>query len=333
MAKALGAASGFLLWGLLVGGAHASSQEIRDSAQVTILGTVVDFTTLAPIQGVEVLLPGLDLAEMSDSSGGFVFDQIPLGVHQMTLGKEGYITADGPLTVARSGSFVIQLRPANSPEPGSLIGRVVDPSTGEAVGSVMITLRGGGLQRITNDDGRFSFPEVPPGQHLVEIEHMGFASRADSVRVVSGRVTEVEIPLAVQPIEMEPITVLARSKWMEYNGFYRRMSGDFAGKQWTADEIQESGVTHLGDLLEQVKGIRMVWQGTRGLSILSNQGKLSRPRWCRMPLYIDGMRIVEFDLDMVMPGRAAGLEVYHGMKAPLRYSIDNPCGVILVWTR
>ena len=320
----------FLLVGFFPG--IAFSQGVSDSTFVTITGTVVDFTTLDPIPGVEIAFPDLDLVYVSDSSGGFVFEDIPLGLHEMKLEKDGYIPVQGPLTVSKSGSFAVQLRPEGSLEPGTLSGRVVDPESGLPVETAMVGLHGTGLQRMTNAEGRFGFVELSPGQYLLEVKHVGHAPRSDSVRVVSGRITEVEIPLAVRPIEMEPITVRAQSKWMEKNRFYQRMAGDYRGKQWTAEEIQESGVTHLGDLLEEVEGIRVAWRGTGGLSILYPPERDMR-RWCSMPTPNRRNPLDQYGPRHGHSWRVEGLEVYHGIDAPAEYSYDYPCGVILVWTR
>ena len=52
---------------------------------------------------------------------------------------------------------------------------------------------------------------------------------------------------------------------------------------------------------------------------------------CVPLVYLDDVPVQVEWLENVVPNRIAGLEVYSGAGSPIQY--NNPCGVILVWTR
>src|SRR5438309_11132787 len=89
---------------------------------------------------------------------------------------------------------------------GELFGRVggyvYDP-TGAPLAEVPLTLKGSHLlqpqQRTSGEEGRFEFPEVPPGEdYSLEVTVPGFASiRQAKILVLLGQTTPVDVHLQV----------------------------------------------------------------------------------------------------------------------------------------
>jgi len=52
-------------------------------------------------------------------------------------------------------------------------------------------------------------------------------------------------------------------------------------------------------------------------------------------VFVDGMRTLEVDLDLIPPNQIEALEVYGGgISPPIEFSFGtNGCGVVLIWTR
>jgi len=51
-------------------------------------------------------------------------------------------------------------------------------------------------------------------------------------------------------------------------------------------------------------------------------------------VYLDGIRMVDWNLDRVSPQEVEAIEVYHGVSTPIEYtSMFSTCGVVLIWTR
>lgn len=74
--------------------------------------------------------------------------------------------------------------------------------------------------------GRFAFDDLPTGRIAVLVESLGHQSRIIALTIEQQQTVDVVIDLATEPIEMEPISVTVRSRWIEINGFYdRRLDG------------------------------------------------------------------------------------------------------------
>lgn len=54
---------------------------------------------------------------------------------------------------------------------------------------------------------------------------------------------------------------------------------------------------------------------------------------CILPVYVDGVLMVSSDLNQVSPETIEAIEIYDGGMTPAQYQGNNPCGLILIWTR
>lgn len=318
------------------------SQVEPDTVPVTLTGTVVDAATREPLRNVILRLPDLALTRISDEEGGFGPIQIPRGVYRLSLSRLGYQVAEGDFTVRQGGSFVFELSPldaAGSAEPSRVRGQVTDEATGEPLATATVSFANTDLIRLTDEEGRFEFPRVPAGVRRLKVEHLGYGLREDSVLIPAGRVVDLQVRLGVLPIPLEGITVAveARDRFLETGGFYRRKERGL-GRQWTREEIAERNTLFLTDLIRGVPGLQLEWQpggwavySRRRASFPSNAAA-PMPDRCELAVYVDGMQMVDFDLDSLDPMSIEAFEVYHGIsQTPIEYS--HLCGVILVWLR
>lgn len=310
------------------------AQERRDTSTVAIEARVLDFGNWMPLPGTRVRIPDLGIDTLTDAEGRFRLENLQRGIYNLILERDGYLTADGSLSVFRAGSFDIHMKRVVAAEPGLLRGQVLDGTTNAPAATAAISLEGTGLTRITDDRGRFGFGELPPGQYRVTVSLIGYATRTDEIWVRSEETTEVEIPLAVDPVTLDPIVVTVQSRWLARNGFYRRADRGYSGRQWTRAEIEERDPYNLSDMLRMAPGIRVEWRGLGGAQILSNRGSRGfTASGCPLALYVDGMLMTDFDVDMISPRAVEGLEVYNGSNAPIQYQFMHPCGVVLVWIK
>lgn len=168
-----------------------------------ILGLVRDKTTGEPIAMAEVALrrdDGLDrlAATKTTNDGVYDFDALAPGLYSVNV----YFAGDGvevdkikvvagrvaPVDVAidlgQPGPVVVidyshaqdgaidHYKPANaSADVGVIEGTVADATTRERVAGAVVTALGSGVtdarQAVTDDRGRFVFPDVPPGIYAV----------------------------------------------------------------------------------------------------------------------------------------------------------------------
>ncbi|HVG08199.1 MAG TPA: carboxypeptidase regulatory-like domain-containing protein, partial [Thermoanaerobaculia bacterium] len=92
-------------------------------------------------------------------------------------------------------------------QTGSLYGSVADPQGGPLPGAT-VTLSGGGAPQVqtTDDQGRFRFPGLAPGEYYLESRLEGFSPVEYPGLVISvGRTTEIQV--ALSPAVTETLTV------------------------------------------------------------------------------------------------------------------------------
>lgn len=237
--------------------------------------------------------------------------------------------------------------------PGRIVGRVTEfEDRNKPIAAATITLPDG--KAIAADaTGGFTIPELAPGSYKLTFEMLGFGKREQVVEVVSAKTTEVLVALSKKPIELPPIIVTVRSRWLETNGFYERLS-DHRGRNtvFTAADIEKQAPQFVTDLLRRAPGLR-IHHGTLGsvgnrlvrfnresAEGLQTVARKSIPG-CEPALYVDGARYREQqpdregstikDWNFISPMVIEAIEVYHSMNQPVQYK--DSCGVILIWTK
>lgn len=93
---------------------------------------------------------------------------------------------------------------------GSIRGRLLD-SQGQGVSAVVVTALNveTGLSRtaLSNDDGLYVIPLLPPGDYRVSTQVLGFAEESQEVRVAIGSAATINFDLRTQAVEVEGLTV------------------------------------------------------------------------------------------------------------------------------
>jgi len=92
-------------------------------------------------------------------------------------------------------------------EAGRIVGRVVDATTGEAVASAEVLVKGTRFAAVAGADGRYVISGVPAGTYVVEVRRIGYApARRDGVVVGAASVT-VDFRLQPSVINLEGLVV------------------------------------------------------------------------------------------------------------------------------
>lgn len=349
---------------------EAMSQETA-AERVTITGRVVDALTGDPIAGVEVVVrggtdPGGTLQVVTDDAGEFEVSDIAVGEYRLHLSHLDYNPAVGEFTVMRSGGFVTSMQPlsqgSNELMTG-IIGVITDRSSGALLSGVYVTM-GGGQRGVMSDlRGEFVLDQLGGGQHVVEFSMIGYAPRADTIRVVPGRVTTAQVSLSVNPVELDPIEVSVerREVVLQRRGFYHRQKTGF-GKFLDREEIELRAPTEMTDLFSGMVGVDLYTDPLNQLEkwvvLRSGRTMTMQPRTlsegdegpepasdvyqrCFPRVYLDGF-IVHRGGDeparldtFVDPMVVSGVEVYATTAGlPPEYQGHGAfCGTILIWTR
>jgi hypothetical protein len=89
--------------------------------------------------------------------------------------------------------FALVAQPAAT---GRITGTIIEARTGVALAAVLVKVEATGQQALTDADGRFEIPDVPPGAQTVMISVVGYGLVKRDVVVVAGDAAEVTIPVA-----------------------------------------------------------------------------------------------------------------------------------------
>ena len=321
-----------------------AAQEVRDRPLVTVRGTVVDAVTGEPLAGVVVVVDGADVRLESDDDGRFTITRIPIGVYKLGLAHPGYQTFLDAFTVLGSGEFATALQPIEFLEDGlmtGITGVVRDGVDGRPVVGASVWTAAAPQATQTDGRGRFTFTKLYPGQHLVRFSHLGYATRADSIAVEYGRMSNIRVLLSADPVRLDPIEVSVerRDIVLEQAGFYRREAIGF-GQFLDRDDLERQPPGNMSDLFIGLAGVTLVPGPTGQLHVMLNAGRYRRPP-CFPLVVLDHMIVgggssLPAELDVVvMRSAIAGVEVYRRTAGiPIQYgSTGSACGLIMIWTR
>jgi hypothetical protein len=327
----------------------------QEPEKVTIRGTVVDGLTNRPLDGAIAMLEDLEIRVVTGPDGTFVMTEVPLGPHQLTVQRDGYETRSGRLTVQQAGDMVLPIMPIGdqlSSQMSRIRGIVRDLERDEPIGGVEVSLQPLAQTRLTDADGRFSFDNVPPGDFIISAQLMGYAVREEPLTVAEAKIVTLELGLAADPIELEPIevSVEAREFGLEISGFYQRREST-SGMFMTRERIEQRAPLFTTDLFRGLAGVKVLGglgMGTQNAVVLAGSRAMSfttTPEECHPAVWIDGQMIHQgasspindgpaFLDEYIQPDQIAGIEVYSSSASvPVQYNLYAGCGVIVIWSR
>lgn len=215
-------------------------------------------------------------------------------------------------------------------------GQVLSEQSGEPLPRARVSLELGGLQTVTNEDGRFVLRDTRPGIDVVTVMLVGFAEMSIPVDLERGRITTVTLHLAPEAVRMDDITVTVRPGWqLETSGFYDRQERGL-GVYFGPDVIERRQPHRTTDLLRSLSGV-WVTSPRHGSSEVRMR-RAAGNRDCPPRLYVNGNLVRGQGLDDIHSGDLLALEVYKGPgQTPAQFKRGSigyaDCGAIVAWTR
>jgi len=93
-------------------------------------------------------------------------------------------------------------------EPGTLTGKVIDEATLQAVAGASVQLLDTPNRTLADDNGQFTFHNIPPGVYRVQISRIGYKTTVKpNVFINPGTITTLVVEMAVQYIAVEGVEV------------------------------------------------------------------------------------------------------------------------------
>lgn len=228
---------------------------------------------------------------------------------------------------------------------GTLTGTVIEHGTGQPVAGASVSVLGTDSRSVTDEQGRFLLDDLPPGRHLVATEYIGFDQRVDSVTVFGQETVTAEVRLATDALEIEGLTVTARSRFGRTSLAADAKRADFI----TREEIEPllTRVTHAGDLLRlmNVPGLRIrevrlqdpnTGIITPGLCVEVSRQSVGTTVGCNQAaVYLNDVRMPY--PDQVLPGLDPNtierIEILSAIDAAFQFGTVAGNGAVLIYTR
>lgn len=194
----------------------------------------------------------------------------------------------------------------------------------------MLSVKGTGAFQVTDSAGRFNIVRLLPGRHTLRVAYDGRASEDYQIVLRPGRALELSILLDVAGVELAPVVVEAgATEWaLSLAGFYSRRERGF-GRFVTPDDIARRHPANVSTLLVGT-GVVMRCVRTHCVPVRYASG-----RRCPVSVFLDGLRVESYNIDMIPPEDVLGIEVYRqGADTPAEFSrFSADCGAVVIWTK
>jgi hypothetical protein len=239
------------------------------------------------------------------------------------------------------------LRRGGDADPGTITGVLHDSNTGQPVSGALMSLVGTSLQQLTDVQGRFRFAGLTPRIYTLHVQHLGYGRQSEALEVAGGSDITLNLFLTPRAIELEGVTVQARSALER-----ARRASPTAFRAITGGEIRllEMRGARVADALrERVTGLLIaegmfstpegdspicIQWSRRNMTIEPGGG--GRFPFCDMVvLYIDdtrisnpgdvlrGLQLTDFE----------SIQLLSPLEAGTRFGLDAARGVLLLHTR
>ncbi|MFQ5537864.1 MAG: carboxypeptidase regulatory-like domain-containing protein [Gemmatimonadota bacterium] len=325
--------------------AIAGAQEIR--------GLVFDQASSAPVPGAEVIVLSGDwkpvARDTADARGRFTLGGIEQGTYTLVARAAGMVASAPTEVVLDSGNarqLMVGLRPlpgfaavsreGEGDEKGSVVYGTVKTRRGDPVSGAEVVLETLGEKKavLSGRTGRFLFEKVPAGAARLTVRQLGYEEVSDYVEVRPGTDSEVFVRLVEDPIEIEGIEVVTRSRSSSrrLRAVYERMERGLGGYFFTREDLAQMPSMPIGLAIDRLPRTR-VRKGTGPYYHVSIRG-------CGQPaLYVDGVLMYRpggppTDLYSLSTSELEAVEVYPGpATTPGEFIRLGVRCAIAVWTK
>jgi hypothetical protein len=183
---------------------------------------------------------------------------------------------------------------------------------------------------VTDSIGAFRITRMPAGRYTLRLAYAQQTAEDYQINLRAGGALELTVMLDARGVELAPIVVEAASQEyaLSLAGFYSRR-GRGLGRFVTREDIDRRQPANLSQMLAG-SGIIMRCQRTLCVPVRNAAG-----RRCPVSVFLDGVPVESYNIDLIPPEDVLGLEVYrHGSDTPAEFShFSAECGALVIWTK
>lgn len=305
---------------------------------VVALGYVSDSRSGVPMAGANVTVHWSDrgrpreLEATAGPEGWFRACGVPRGVR--VAARAGFLNMSstrremdtGPSEVTRLDLMLGDYSVSRT------TGTLVDQLSGEPVEGAEVRLEGTNHFTISDAAGLFEISDVEPGEYTLAVSHLAYPTRRETVDFGSNLGHHMQIALAADAIELEPIVVTIQQA---------RVATTVAmgGQEISAAQIDavRNRSRNLADLLnhQRVSGLE-VSRGSGQLCAQFSSGQVTiLKQACEsVVVYIDNARTADPTVALDMPAEAVDrMVVFRPVEAGVLFGTGASHGVIMIFTK
>jgi TonB-dependent receptor len=166
----------------------------------------------------------------------------------------------------------------------TIAGRLTDAGGGVLQGA-RVTLQPGGLTTVSNNQGEYSLPDVPPGNYELTVSFIGFDSATQSVTVNAGQPAKVDVVLQVGG-RNEEVLVTAERQHAEAEEINRTRTAENILQVLSAEVITSLPNANVADAIGRMPSVTLERDEGEGKYV---QIRGTEPRYSNVT--IDGVNV------------------------------------------
>ena len=225
---------------------------------------------------------------------------------------------------------------------------VREAGTGAPLRDATVWVSSAGRFTLTDATGHALILDLSEGEQVVEIRHPGHATRQLNVMLEQGLMTQLQVVLEVQPIELEGVEVtgVSRVPRLVRSGFYYRMKTNGFGTFLEPEDIERAkrGTGRLSDLLRGTRGLTIEYEDGAPVLYGSRGPDSIQMGRCKPDVFLDGvlvqtsaseriLRPLENIDYLISLQDISAIEVYpSGITTPPEFGMGRACAAVAIWT-
>ncbi len=168
--------------------------ELVPFAVGSVIGTVIDGETSAPIANAIVSLNYTGISTATDESGNYSFEGVLTGDEIVSVYAQGYTVAEEQISVTAGETVEVNFELLLLGY-GSITGVVTDAETSEPIAAANVSLLYSRISTTTDDNGNYSFDDVPAGDEVISASKVDYDGASQQIIVVTDETIEVNFEL------------------------------------------------------------------------------------------------------------------------------------------
>ncbi len=139
---------------------------------------------------------------------------------------------------------------------GSIVGRVVDKTSGDPLPGANVTIQGTSIGGATDLDGKYNLRIVPAGTHTLRVTYIGYVPLTMSVTVGENATLTQDFRLVAQAIQGETVVVTGQSKG-QMSAINQQLSSNSIINVVSADKMKELPDANIAESIGRLPGISL----------------------------------------------------------------------------